>query len=312
MVAPSGIQRLMTVTDFREIQAKSILVPCGIPGIDYVINPYTGCQFGCTYCYASFMGRFIGGKTIGDWGSYVYAKANAPDLLRAELPRIKNKGKGKEVFISSVTDPYQGVEAKYKLTRRCLEVIADTGFLGTVSILTKSDLVTRDIDVIKRINRSVVGLTVTSDDDAVSRYFERFAPNVSDRFRALDKLNRQQISTYAFVGPLLPSFVANKQSLERVFKKLSEVGTTNIFVEHLNLSRYIRNRLFREMKNVDKKILEKFYLSQTQDYREELTQIVKKLVKKYKMRLMTDMVIFHKEYQKTKGERNPYSAAKSS
>lgn len=298
----------MTVTDFHKIQAKSILVPCGIPGIDYVINPYTGCQFGCTYCYASFMGRFIGGKTIGDWGNYVYAKVNAPELLKADLKKLKNKGQGKEIFISSVTDPYQGVEAKYKLTRQCLEILAGYGFSGLVSILTKSDLVTRDIDVLKRLNRVAVGLTVTSDDDTISRYFEKFAPNVSDRFKALGKLNQAGISTYAFVGPLLPSFVANRKSLENVFKKLSSIGTRDIFVEHLNLSKYIRVRLFKAMKNVDKKILEKFYLSQSKDYRDELTEIVKELVKKYRMRLMADMVIFHKEYQATKGTKDHFSS----
>ena len=67
--------------DFKEITAKTILVRCGIPGIDYVINPYIGCRFACKYCYASFMGRFVG-KTIYDWGQYVYAKVNAPELLK--------------------------------------------------------------------------------------------------------------------------------------------------------------------------------------------------------------------------------------
>lgn len=299
----------MSISDFREIQAKLILVPCGIPGIDYVINPYTGCQFGCTYCYASFMGRFIGGKTIGDWGSYVFAKVNAPELLKSEIKRLKDKGNGKEVFISSVTDPYQGVEAKYKLTRQCLKVLADYDFQGRISILTKSDLVIRDIDVLKRLSCVTIGLTVTSDDDMISRYFEKYAPNVSDRLRALEKLNQAGIHTYAFVGPLLPSFVANKPSLEKVFKRLSALGTTDIFVEHLNLSKYIRGRLFKEMKGIDRKILEKFYISQTEDYRDELTKIVKELVKKYHLRLMTDMVIFHKEYQATKGVKDPYKTS---
>ena len=131
--------------DFREIQAKSILSPCGIPGIDYVINPYTGCRYGCTYCYASFMGRFIKDKTVQDWGEYVIAKVNAPELLKKELRKLRNKGKGLEIFFSSVTDPYQGVEAKYKLTRQCLEILADWEYEGYISILTKSNLVLRDV-----------------------------------------------------------------------------------------------------------------------------------------------------------------------
>lgn len=290
--------------DVREIKARTILSKCGIPGIDYVINPYTGCAFGCTYCYASFMGRFIPGKTIGDWGSFVFAKINAPELLEKEIKRLPEKGKNKEIFLSSVTDPYQGLEAKYKLTRRCLEVLADNETEAAISILTKSHLVTRDIDVFKRLKSVFVGLTVTSTDDAISRYFERYASNVSDRLKALAELNRNGISTYAFIGPLLPHFVAQAEQLEQIFKNLAEVGTKDIFVEHLNFSAYIRNRFLKEMKGADPELVNKFYLSQEKDYREELDEIVELLVRKYGMHLMHDQTIFHKEFQKTKEVNN--------
>lgn len=283
--------------EIKEIESKTILTPCKIPGIDYTLNPYIGCRFGCIYCYASFMGRFVG-KKIQDWGSYVYPKINAVELLKNELPRrLKNKGKGKEIFLSSVTDPYQGLEAKYKLTRGCLEALADFRFEGIVSILTKSPLVTRDIEVLKRL-KTVVGLTVTSTDDRISRYFEKYAPKVSDRYKALKKLNQAGIKTYAFVGPLLPHFVAEKKELEKVFQKLNQVGTEDIYIEHLNLSRYIRNRLMKEMKQMPKEILKKFYSSQTKSYRQDLEAMIRQLVKKYKMNLLLDMVIFHKEFQK--------------
>ena len=74
--------------EVKKIHSKGILSKCGIPGIDYVINPYTGCQFGCIYCYASFMGRFLKDKTISDWGNYVYIKENAPELLQKEIKDI--------------------------------------------------------------------------------------------------------------------------------------------------------------------------------------------------------------------------------
>ena len=91
----------MTMMEVKEIQVKSILTKCGIPGIDWVINPYIGCWFGCTYCYASFMGRFVD-KTVADWGNYVFTKMNAPQLLAVELPKKlgKSKGAGKEIFLS--------------------------------------------------------------------------------------------------------------------------------------------------------------------------------------------------------------------
>ena len=282
---------------FKEIQCKTALVKCNIPGIDYVINPYMGCRFGCAYCYASFMGRFIEGVTGKDWGNYVYAKTNIADVLEKELPKkLKNKGAGKEVFLSSVTDPYQGMEVKYKLTRQGLVKLADYGFEGTLSILTKSKLVTRDIDVLKRFKHPSVGLTVTSTDDKISRYFEKYAPNVNERFEALRELNSHGIKTYAFVGPLLPHFVANANELEKIFIKLKEIGTRDIFVEHLNLSRYIKERLFEEPDLDQKELTKKSYDSQSKEYRTELDKIVKALVKKYDMRLLLDIVIFHKEF----------------
>ena len=112
----------------KEIKAKSILSPTRLKtaDFDYSLNPYVGCRFGCVYCYASFMGRFVG-KKISDWGNYVFAKINAPKLLAEEIKKLKNKGRGKTIWLSSVTDPYQGLEVKYKLTRRCLEILADYG-----------------------------------------------------------------------------------------------------------------------------------------------------------------------------------------
>jgi DNA repair photolyase len=289
--------------DFKEIQSKSILSPCGIPGIDYVINPYTGCRFGCTYCYASFMGRFLKDKSIKDWGQYVYAKVNAPELLKKEICKIKNKGKDIEIFMSSVTDPYQGIEAKYQLTRKCLEVIHEYGFEGYVSILTKSDLVLRDIDIFKKFNNIVVGMTVTSYTDGISRYFEKFAPDVSSRFKALKTLNENGIKTYAFIGPILPHFVAFENELEKVFAQLSEIGTKDIFLEHLNLSNYIKSRLIEEMKEVAPEIISKFYESQDKKYREELDQKIEELVKKYQMNVLTGGTIFHKEYQISEAQK---------
>ncbi|MBI5619365.1 radical SAM protein, partial [Candidatus Gottesmanbacteria bacterium] len=143
----------------KEIRAKSILVPSKLPDTEYVINPYVGCAFGCSYCYASFMGRFVG-KTVADWGNYVFAKVNLPEVLNRELAKMKDKSKS--ILLSSVTDPYQGVEQKYQLTRKALELLLKHNWQGTVGILTKSPLVTRDIDLFKKFPHAIVGVTVTS------------------------------------------------------------------------------------------------------------------------------------------------------
>ena len=283
--------------DIQVIQAKSILTLSKLPDADYVVNPYIGCRFGCIYCYASFMGRFVNEK-VGDWGEYVYIKINAPDLLKKEIKKLKNKGKGKSILFSSVTDPYQGIEAKYKLTRQCLKVLADYGFAGTVGILTKSDLVLRDVDVLRKIKHIDIGVTITSTNDTISRYFEKYAPAASVRLKTTKELNRLGFNTYVFVGPLLPHFVAKPKELDDLFKAIASTGNKDIYVEHINLSSYILERLKREMKNINKDILNTFYQSQDKSYREKLDKLVLNLVKKYRLNLRLGNIIFHKELNK--------------
>lgn len=291
IIHPAG--GLITM-DIKEIRVKSILTLSKLPDTDYVVNPYIGCRFGCTYCYASFMGRFVK-KKISDWGKYVYIKINAPELLKKEIKKLKNKGEGKSILFSSVTDPYQGIEAKYKLTRQCLEILANYGFAGTVGILTKSDLVLRDVDILKKIKHTDVGITITSTDDSISRYFEKYAPAASVRLKTMKELNRLGFNTYVFVGPLLPHFVAKPKELDKLFKAIADTGNRNIYVEHINLSGYILERLTREMKNVDKNILNTFYQSQDKFYREKLNSLVLYLLRKYHLHLRLGSAIYHKE-----------------
>ena len=140
----------------REIKAKSVLTKSGIPGIDYCINPYVGCFHGCRYCYATFMKRFTGHQE--PWGSFVDVKVNAPAILPKQLARARRGN----VLISSVTDGYQPIESKYKLTRQCLEVLLEYQF--PVDILTKSPLVLRDMDIMEKFKEIEVGLTITTDN----------------------------------------------------------------------------------------------------------------------------------------------------
>ncbi|MBI5192519.1 MAG: DUF5131 family protein [Nitrospirae bacterium] len=180
----------------REIKVKSILSKSGIPGFDYCINPYAGCYHGCKYCYATFMKRFTGHTE--EWGSFVDVKMNAPEILQRELRR-KEKGR---VIISSVTDAYQPVEGKYKITRQCLEVLSEHQY--EVDILTKSPLVIRDMDVLKRFRDIDVGITITTDDDKIRKIFEPNAPPINSRINALKRLHDNGIKTYVFIGPVLP------------------------------------------------------------------------------------------------------------
>lgn len=282
--------------EIKEITAKTILSPSTLKeaDYDYSCNPYIGCRFGCVYCYASFMGRMVGKKT-NDWGNFVYPKINAPELLKKEIAKLKNNGQGKIIWFSSVTDPYQGLEAKYQLIRKCLQVLLDCNFRGAISFLTKSDLVLRDIDILKQLKNVEVGMTITSTDDSISRYFEKFAPPVTTRLTALKKLHDEGIKTYAFIGPLLPHFVANKTELTRLFKSVHEAGVREIYFEFLNLSGYIRNRLKNELKDIDVNIWNEFYASQSNDYRKEFSKVVYELVEKFGFKLRMEKTLYHKE-----------------
>ncbi len=180
----------------REKRVKSLLSKSGIPGIDYCINPYIGCSHACTYCYASFMKRFTGHSE--PWGRFVDAKINGPEVLHRQAKRAK----GGQVMISSVTDPYQPAEEKYQLTRQCLEVLLPHQF--SVGILTKSPLVLRDLDLLKKLKDIEVGFTITTNDDEIRKIFEPNAPPIEARVQALKTLYRSGIKTYAFIGPLLP------------------------------------------------------------------------------------------------------------
>ena len=179
----------------REVYAKAILSKSKI--YDYTINAYTGCQHGCTYCYARFMKRTTG--HIEPWGEFVDIKVNAPELLQKEI----NKRTPAKVWISGVCDAYQPLEAKHELTRKCLEILAENDW--PVTIQTKSPLVLRDLDLFTGARDIEVGLTITTADDKIRRIFEPNASPIPKRIRALDKLHQAGIRTYAMIAPMLPN-----------------------------------------------------------------------------------------------------------
>jgi len=188
----------------REVQAKTILSASKIR--DYVINPYIGCQHGCSYCYARFMKRFTG--HLEPWGEFVDVKINAAELLQKELLK-KKMG---EVWVSGVCDPYQPLEAKYLLTRKCLELLAH--YHWPAIIQTRSPLVLRDIDIIKAAPEFSVGFSITNADDNIRRLFEPNAPPIKARIDALAVLHQAGIKTYAMIAPVLPRAETIVEQLE--------------------------------------------------------------------------------------------------
>ena len=178
----------------REICARSILVKSKV--FDYVVNPYVGCQHGCVYCYARFMRRFTGHKE--PWGEFVDVKINAPDLLKHEIAK-RPPGR---VWVSGVCDPYQPLESRYQLTRKCVETLVEHGW--PITVQTKSPLVLRDIDLLRGSDKIEVGLSVTTADDQIRKLFEPRTPSTKERIKALEGLHLAGIRTYAMIAPILP------------------------------------------------------------------------------------------------------------
>jgi DNA repair photolyase len=179
----------------REVEAKSILNASKIH--DYCVNPYTGCEVGCVYCYAAlFMRRYSGHSE--PWGAFVDVKVNAPALLARQILKAKRG----TIWFASVCDPYQPLEERYALTRRSLEVLVGRDF--PVEIQTKSARVRRDLDVIRRIPEVEVGFTIATEDETIAGMFEPRASPVRERIDVLREFKAADVRTFAFAGPLLP------------------------------------------------------------------------------------------------------------
>jgi DNA repair photolyase len=215
--------------DVLEINTKGALVNSKIPGVDYVINPFLGCAHGCRYCYAVFMRKYSRHHRTAPWGSFVEVKINIAEVLRSELRRKRRRGR---VLLSSVCDPYQPLEHRYRLTRGCLEALRDHGW--GIDILTRSPLVTRDLDILAETPEITVGLSIPTDNDSVRKVLEPHSPPIGARLTALKRLHAGGIHTWVFVAPILP------MNPTRLFEAL-EPYATHLLVDPLNYRNQIRD-----------------------------------------------------------------------
>lgn len=280
-----------------ETWAKSLIQRSKIPSIDYVINPYTGCAFACAYCYASFAGRFVDEPMI-EWGNYVYVKKNAIKLARSELGRMSEEKIRGTVLLSSVTDPYQPLERQHRLTRGILQLLVEREYPGTVRILTKSPLVIRDLDLLCGLQNVEVGMTITTTDDSLSRWLEVRAPVTSKRLQALETLQNAGVRTFAFVGPLLPHFITSPSELDALIGRLSAVGVQEVYMEHINLKRYIRERMAPLLESEPLAVQDAYVRSRSSAHRKQLDKLVESLLLQHGLRLRFDEVVYHDQFRK--------------
>ncbi|MDQ7793768.1 MAG: radical SAM protein [bacterium] len=180
-----------------------ILRPCQLEGFAYQVDPYGGCQHLCRYCYAL-------NKARTDWTEEIRTHRDLETQLARELSGLEPQ----RIYVGWDTDPYQPAEATHHQTRRIMEMLADRGH--TVSVLTKSGLVTRDIDLLARMPGSSAGISVAFTNEGTRQLFEAAAPPTEERIRALHALKQAGIPTYALICPVLPFLTDVKALVEKL------------------------------------------------------------------------------------------------
>lgn len=218
------------------LEARSLLNRCTASRMPFkwTINPYRGCEFACKYCYARYTHEYMELRDGLDFERKIYIKQQAAWLLRRDLRKVK---RGEPIAIGTATDPYQPAERQHRVTRAILEELAlHKGF--EIGIVTKSDLILRDRDVLARVaeqNRLYVNLTVTTLDARLARVLEPRAPQPDLRLRAVEELNRAGIDAGVICAPVLPGITDSEESLVALVAATKEAGGKNIFANPLFL-----------------------------------------------------------------------------
>ena len=216
----------------REIRCSRVIHKLNFRSTsEYTANFYRGCTHSCSYCYAPSL--------IHDerqWGSFVDAKANAPTILRRELEKHPRK---MAVFLSSASDPYQPLEAKFKITRRCLEVLSEHDY--PVIILTRSPLVLRDLDLLRRFSWIRVGCSISS---LSNRFYEPGVVSLARRIETLRKLHENGVTTWVSMAPIVPQIVLD--DIAKVLGRLKAAGVSCITVDMLRFVGYEESRIMFE------------------------------------------------------------------
>ena len=210
----------------KEIEVKDIMTKTNLPVSDFAVNPYVGCTHACKYCYASFMKRFTNHPE--PWGEFVDVKT---------WPEINKPGRytGEEAFFCSVTDPYQPLEKKYRRTRALLEQLLDTGI--SISISTKSDLILRDLELIKQFPNAQVSWSINTLDEDFRKEMDR-AVSISRRLEAMRQFYESGIQSTCFISPIFPGITDVIDIIERV------KGQCNlVWLENLNLRGDYKKRI---------------------------------------------------------------------
>ncbi|MGA8491200.1 MAG: radical SAM protein [Terriglobales bacterium] len=252
----------------------------------WTINPYRGCEFACKYCYARYTHEFMEMREGVDFEQKIFVKQHAADLLRQELRQVKA---GEEIAIGTATDPYQPAERRFEVTRAILEELTRHSGLE-IGIVTKSNLVLRDVDVLRQIaenNRLFVNITITTLKVDLARILEPRAPRPDLRLEAMQKLNQVGISAGVICAPVLPGITDSPRDLEALVRATAESGGKYIFANSLFLKPcsaavflpFLEKEFPQLVETYRKRYQDRAFLPES--YRKPLSQLMGRLRQKY-------------------------------
>lgn len=258
----------------KKKKVDTVLTKSNLPIAGYSINTYVGCPFGCKYCYATFMKRFTGHTE--DWGMFL-------DVKMWDKIKSPEKYKGKTMIVGSVTDGYNYFEAKYKRTRAFLEEMQGSGI--NLIITTKSDLVTRDIDLIKTYSNPLVAWSINTLDEEFKNDMDS-APKIKARIEAMKQIHEAGIRTTCFISPIFPG-------ITDVFEVIEEIKDfcDYIWLENLNLRGAFKPTIINYINEKHpelKDLYNKIYTKKDMSYWEELDKQVQEYADKNEFMYVID------------------------
>ena len=245
----------------KEIQVKDYLTKSNLPASDYVINPYIGCTHGCKYCYASFMKRFTGHKE--EWGTFIDIKICDK---RINTKKLENK----TIFLSSVTDCYNQLEEKYKITRRILKELINVNC--NLNISTKSKLILRDIDLLKQMKNLTVSMSINTLDENFKNDMDNASP-IKERLNTLRELHDNGIYTVLFMSPIFPYITKFKEIIE-----ISKEYIDEYWFENLNLRGAYKTKILLYIQEKYPKLINEYndiYIKGNKKYWNDLSKEIK-------------------------------------
>jgi DNA repair photolyase len=238
----------MRGVEIIEAPAKSVLNRVtGMP-FEWSINPYRGCYHQCVFCYARRTHWFLDEDGVDRWGSRIFVKTNAPAVLRTEL--AKRSWTHEQVAVGTVTDPYQPLEGRYRLTRGILEALRD--YDTPASLITRSPLVIRDIDVLTQLARAAgasVSISIATLDERLAREIEPTVAPPQKRLFAVKKLAQAGIRVNVALAPILPHITDSDENIEAVVSAARSAGATNVWHNTLYLHEVTRDAFFGYLKS---------------------------------------------------------------